>query len=54
MRNVKSKKISQELSDYQHSDAKEKNKVLVGYSSTSAVFPIEILKEKIKLVVAEK
>ena len=43
-----------EFSDYQDSDARaEDNDFLDQYSSTSALFSIQILMEQIELVVAE-
>ena len=44
--------FSLEVSDYRDTDAREKNNgFLSGYSTTWALFLIEILKEEIKLVV---
>ena len=53
-RKIEFKMIFLEVSDYQDTDPREKNNdILVEYSSTSAVFSIEILMEEIELVVAQ-
>ena len=47
--------LSFEASDYQNTDAREKNnKLIVEYLPKSAVFSIEILMEEIELMVAQK
>ena len=46
--------FSLEVSDHQETDASEKNNdVSVEYSSTAAVFSIDILMEELELVVSE-
>ena len=47
------KMFSLEFSDYQDSDAREKNNDYFGYLSSNAVFSIEILLEESEPVVAE-
>ena len=54
LRKIKNEMFSLEVSDYQDTDAGEKNNDFFDeYSSKGAVFSIDILMEKIKLVVAD-
>ena len=48
------KRFSLEISEHQDTDSREKNKdFLLGYSSTIALFSVEILMEETELVVAQ-